>query len=100
MKKKWGILRMNGALAALIVVLVAVVLVPIIFKIIINAYQDLDFQRQIEGRVPERKYKGANPPVDISEVNGTDGITSQQAYKETCDTELRMRGMQNIIGPK
>ena len=56
---------MNGALVALIVVLVALVLVPIIFKIIIMAYQDYDFKRQIDGKIPERKYQGSNPPVDF-----------------------------------
>ena len=92
---------MNGALVALIVVLVALVFVPIIFKIIIKAYQDYDFKRQIDGKIPEREYQGSNPPVvDFSRIKASDDITSQQAYKESCDAELRMRGMQNIIGPK
>lgn len=91
---------MNGALVALIVVLVALVLVPIIFKIIIKAYQDFDFKRQIEGKIPEREYQGNNPPIDLSAIKASDDMTSQQAYKESCDAELRMRGMQNIIGPK
>lgn len=91
---------MNGALVALIVVLVALVLVPIIFKIIIMAYQDYDFKRRIDGKIPERKYQGSNPPVDFCGIKASDDMTSQQAYKESCDAELRMRGMQNIIGPK
>ncbi len=91
---------MNEALVALIIVIGAMVLVPIIFKACLKAYQDYDFKRQLEGKIPERKYRGDNPPIDISEDYGSNGNTNQQMYKESCDAELRMRGMQNIIGPK
>lgn len=91
---------MNEALVALIIVIGAMVLIPIILKTFAKAYQDFDFKRQLEGKIPERKYHGDNPPIEISEDYGSNGNTNQQMYKESCDAELRMRGMQNIIGPK
>ena len=91
---------MNEALVALLIVLGAIVFIPIIFKLIGKAYQDFDFKRQLAGKIPEREYRGNNPPINPSEDYGSNGNTAQQMYKESCDAELRMRGMQNIIGPK
>lgn len=90
---------MNEAKMMLVIVICALVLVPIIFKLVLKIYQDFDYKRQLDGKIPERKYQGSNPP-DISEAIGSDVMTSERAYKESCDTELRMRGMQNLIGPK
>ena len=91
---------MNEALVALIIVIDAMVLIPIVLKIFAKAYQDFDFKRQLAGKIPEREYRGNNPPINPSEDYGSNGNAAQQMYKESCDAELRMRGMQNIIGPK
>ena len=91
---------MNEAFVALLIVLGAIVFIPIIFKLIVKAYQDFDFKRQLGGKIPEREYRGNNPPINPSGDYGSNGNTAQQMYKESCDAELRMRGMQNIIGPK
>ncbi len=86
---------MNQAIVALIVIFAALISIPVIIRI----YQDADYKKQLEGKIPERKFHGKNPPTDVSDaVNSGDG--DQQAFKESCDAELRMRGMQNIIGPK
>lgn len=86
---------MNQAIVALIIIFAALIAIPVIIRI----YQDADYKKQLEGKIPERKFHGKNPPTDVSAaVNSGDG--DQQAFKESCDAELRMRGMQNIIGPK
>ncbi|MBP5593839.1 hypothetical protein [Pseudobutyrivibrio sp.] len=86
---------MNQAIVALIIIFAALIAIPVIIRI----YQDADYKKQLEGKIPERKFHGKNPPTDVSDaVNSGDG--DQQAFKESCDAELRMRGMQNIIGPK
>ncbi len=90
---------MNSSDIALFIVLAAIILVPIIFKLVVKTVQDIDYRRQIEGKIPERSFSGKNSPVDGVSNNSFD-INVQTGYKDACDAELRMRGMQNVIGPK
>lgn len=90
---------MNEHAIALIIVLVALVVVPVIFKLVLKKIQDVDYKRQIEGKIPERKYNGSNPSADIAAATIGDE-ENVDMFKESCDAELRMRGMQNMIGPK
>ncbi len=86
---------MNEGVLAIGIVVAAMIVVPIIYKVIVKAVQDADYKRQVEGKIPTRTFKGN---VESADTTGT--AESIDAFKESCDAELRMRGMQNIIGPK
>ena len=86
---------MNEAIVGLIIIFAALIAIPVIIRI----YQDAHYKKQLEGKIPERKFHGKNSPRDVSDAVNS-GAGDQQAFKESCDAELRMRGMQNIIGPK
>lgn len=70
---------MNEAKVIFAILIIAVVFGPIIYKLILKLCQDIDYKRQLDMKIPERKYEGNNPDAYVS---------------------LRMRGMQNIISPK
>ncbi|SFN66868.1 hypothetical protein SAMN04487831_102356 [Pseudobutyrivibrio sp. UC1225] len=90
---------MNSSAIALFIVLGAIVLVPIIFKSVLKTIQDIDYKRQVEGKIPERTFHGKIPPADSASDHSFD-VNVQTGYKESCDAELRMRGAQNFFGPK
>ena len=91
---------MNDSKILLSVIVAAVVFGPIIFKLVLNLCQKIDYKRQLDGVIPERKYQGENPDADLAKEFGSNDISRQQLYKESCDADLRMRGMQNLMGPK
>lgn len=80
---------------ALIVVVAAAVLIPVIIKMV----SDNDYKRQIKGKRPMRQYKGANPPKDISDTMPSSKELEDNVQKLANEAELKIKSGQNLMGP-